>query len=147
MDDSSTSYTHRNHGAEENVTVLMDSHNNCSPSSVDNFPSEPINGEVKAKSLNKCKKKNLIKKKVDLNVPELPSTSSSSPRCSSSGVSVARKRRNPRILVRRTKGDVSAIGHPLGMSFAAVIAQVRFSNFFFFFVYNRIYSSLSVLES
>ncbi|KAK4256731.1 hypothetical protein QN277_006418 [Acacia crassicarpa] len=42
------------------------------------------------------------------------------------GVSSALKRRNPRVLVRRTRGDVSAIGHPLGMSFAAVLAQVSY---------------------
>jgi hypothetical protein len=45
------------------------------------------------------------------------------------------KRRNPKLTVRRNRGsssssNVAAIGFPLGMSFAAVMAQV---NFIFFY--------------
>ncbi|XP_012571898.1 LOW QUALITY PROTEIN: protein CPR-5 [Cicer arietinum] len=43
------------------------------------------------------------------------------------GKGVACKRRNPRVPVRRTKANnVAAIGFPLGMSFAAVMAQVLY---------------------
>jgi hypothetical protein len=46
---------------------------------------------------------------------------------------IAFKRRNPKLTVRRNRGsssNVAAIGFPLGMSFAAVMAQV---NFIFFY--------------
>ncbi|XP_027338685.1 protein CPR-5 [Abrus precatorius] len=53
-------------------------------------------------------------------------SSSSSPRGKGKGKGVACKRRNPRVLVRRNRASVDAIGLPLGMSFAAVLAQVLY---------------------
>jgi hypothetical protein len=44
-----------------------------------------------------------------------------------------RKRRVVRVSVRRKTTDVASIGFPLGMSFAAVMAQVRFSFLLFWF--------------
>jgi hypothetical protein len=47
---------------------------------------------------------------------------------------IAFKRRNPKLTVRRNRGsssNVAAIGFPLGMSFAAVMAQVNFIFFFY----------------
>jgi hypothetical protein len=50
-----------------------------------------------------------------------------------------RKRRVVRVSVRRkTTTDVASIGFPLGMSFAAVMAQVRFSFLTLFFPFNFI---------
>ena len=40
------------------------------------------------------------------------------------GIRIAHKRRNPRFCVRRSSYDVEAIAFPLGMSIAAVLAQV-----------------------
>lgn len=107
MDASPPSTPHCDENGGDKGTVVTNSENNC-----------------EVKTLRKCKKKILMKKRAASDVSELTSTSSSSH--SSRGLSVAHKRRNPRLLVRRTKGDVSAIGHPLGMSFAAILDQVRF---------------------
>jgi hypothetical protein len=52
---------------------------------------------------------------------------------------IAFKRRNPKLTVRRNRGsssNVAAIGFPLGMSFAAVMAQVNFISFLYFSNYS-----------
>uniref|UniRef100_A0A7C9EDX2 Uncharacterized protein n=1 Tax=Opuntia streptacantha TaxID=393608 RepID=A0A7C9EDX2_OPUST len=40
------------------------------------------------------------------------------------GIRIASKRRNPRFSVRRAASDVEALAFPLGMSIAAVLAQI-----------------------
>lgn len=52
-------------------------------------------------------------------------SSTSSQKTKGKGKGVACKRRNPRVPVRRTRVNVADIGLPLGMSFAAVMAQVN----------------------
>jgi hypothetical protein len=51
---------------------------------------------------------------------------------------IAFKRRNPKLTVRRNRvsSNVAAIGFPLGMSFAAVMAQVNFISFLYFSNYS-----------
>ncbi|XP_019415856.1 PREDICTED: protein CPR-5 [Lupinus angustifolius] len=73
------------------------------------------------KPIRKRKVKTLIKGNANLDSTEATSSFSSSLQKGKI------KRRNPRVhVVRRIKGDVSAIGLPLGMSFAAVMAQVLY---------------------
>ena len=78
--------------------------------------------------INRCKNKTLMKRRPSLDASEATSSYSSSTSSAqkSKGKGVACKRRNPRVAVaRRNRGHVAAIGLPLGMSFAAVMAQVN----------------------
>ncbi|KAI7979765.1 Protein CPR-5 [Camellia lanceoleosa] len=93
-------------------------------------PSKPtVNG---GKSITiKTKKNQKKKKKLYMDGSEATSSSTSSV-CSTShsiqrGVRVATKQRNPRVLIasaRQKECDVEALALPLGMSIAAVVAQV-----------------------
>ncbi|XP_028755120.1 protein CPR-5 [Neltuma alba] len=108
--------------------VMADSNNGCSHPMVQRYPPRPIDSELKRST--RCKKRTLMKKRVALDNSESPSSSSS--RYSSSavssqrGITVACQRRSPKVRVRRSRGDVATIGFPLGMSFAAVIAQMLY---------------------
>lgn len=129
------------HGADnrdDKGSIIVDSDDHCSRPEVENHTSGSSNSELKR--TNRCKKRTSLKKRIAVDASELPSSSfspSSSMGSSHRGVGVACKRRNPRALVRRNGGDVAAIGLPLGMSFAAVMAQVRplFFSLPFFFLY------------
>ncbi|KAI4345190.1 hypothetical protein L6164_012336 [Bauhinia variegata] len=113
---------------EDKSSVTIDSGDNPSHSRVESHPSGSIPTDDGVKPLKKCKKKMKLKKRVVLDVSEMTSSSSFPPSVASlhRGFEVGCKRRNPRFLVRRNGGDVAAIGLPLGMSFAAVIAQVLY---------------------
>ncbi|XP_054792446.1 uncharacterized protein LOC129298071 isoform X1 [Prosopis cineraria] len=123
LSSSSSLQPHTYHRDGEGI-VVADSNSHCSHPMVQNYPLGPIDSELKHS--NRCKKRTL-KKSVALDNSESPSSSSSryfsSAVSSQRGIAVACQRRNPRVLVRRNRGDVAAIGFPLGMSFAAVIAQ------------------------
>ncbi|KAI9116955.1 hypothetical protein K1719_011954 [Acacia pycnantha] len=120
-------YDHRD---GKGIVIIDDSNNHCSHPMVHNYPPGTIDSELK-RSTTRCKKRTLMKKRVALDNSESPSSSStryssSSAVSSQRGIAVACQRRNPRVLVRRNRNDVAAIGFPLGMSFAAVIAQVLY---------------------
>ena len=108
--------------------IFFDSKNIYSDAKVENQPQRVTDCDVTP--LKKCLKSTKLKKRIPSDVFELPSTSSS-PSSSSMGSShkgagVACRRRNPKLQIRRSGGAIAAIGLPLGMSFAAVIAQVPF---------------------
>ncbi|XP_057972418.1 protein CPR-5-like [Malania oleifera] len=88
-------------------------------------------GPIKSHQTAAHKRKKKVKQINGSASSTVPSPSSSSSTCSPSlsqgGVRVACKRRNPRVFVgsvRRGERDAQAIALPLGMSIAAVIAQV-----------------------
>ncbi|XP_021736627.1 protein CPR-5-like isoform X1 [Chenopodium quinoa] len=81
------------------------------PSQPSDFPSKP--------QINGLKLTRKIKKRV---VDETSSASSSS--SIQRGIRIPNKRKNPRFSVRRSATDVEAIAFPLGMSIAAVLAQI-----------------------
>ena len=117
----------------KDIIMVDDSINHCSDPTVHDSPPNPtIDGEIKPSS--KCKKRSLVKKNVNFDDSQYPSTSSS--RCFSSqrGFAVSCHRRNPRFPLRRRPCNVDSIGFPLGMSFAAVIAQVTIFFLFCFFL-------------
>lgn len=96
---------------------------------------KPINVDEKVnKKRKKMKKKRVFKDGSVLLPPSSSSCGSSSSASSSlSAKRVVLKRRNPRALLvtaRRSEGSVDAIGLPLGMSVAAVVALVRNLCFF-----------------
>lgn len=74
-----------------------------------------------------CSSQSASKNRAGLEICETNSYNSSQlQRTKVKGKGIACKRRNPRVSVRRTRGiNVAAIGFPLGMSVAAVMAQVN----------------------
>lgn len=81
-----------------------------------------------ATPINGCKTQSLIENNTRVCSDVSETTSScSSHRVKGKGKGVvAYKRRNPRVVVRRrARASVDAVGFPLGMSFAAVLAQVN----------------------
>ncbi|KEH35577.1 CPR5, putative [Medicago truncatula] len=75
-----------------------------------------------------CSSQSASKNRAGLEICETNSYNSSQlQRTKVKGKGIACKRRNPRVSVRRTRGNnVAAIGFPLGMSVAAVMAQVLY---------------------
>jgi hypothetical protein len=109
-----------------------------------NHPNPTVENDCNPKTINKRKKKRVFKDTAITPPPSQPTSSSSS---SSSSVNksprVSHKRRSPKVVfapVRRRGGigddGVEAIALPLGMSFAAVVAQV--SSIFCFFMRFRL---------
>ncbi|GAB4847667.1 hypothetical protein Ancab_026729 [Ancistrocladus abbreviatus] len=93
---------------------------------VSQFSDCPLKPHIKGQKSN-CKSK----KRVPIDHAIQPSCSSSSSsltiytqHSSQRCLRLAPKRRNPRFLVRRRASDVEAIAFPLGMSIAAVVAQI-----------------------
>ncbi|KAJ1429765.1 protein CPR5-like [Sesbania bispinosa] len=84
---------------------------------------EDCSAKPEAGSINGCKTKTLTRSSLDASET---TSSSSSQKTKGRRKGLVCKRRNPRVLVRRTGSNVAAIGHPLGMSFAAVMAQVLY---------------------
>lgn len=64
-----------------------------------------------------------LTRKIKKRYPDEASSASSSSSIQR-GIRIPNKRRNPRFSVRRNATDVEAIAFPLGMSIAAVLAQV-----------------------
>ncbi|XP_015945148.1 protein CPR-5 [Arachis duranensis] len=78
-----------------------------------------------AEPINRCENGTLMKRRASLGDSEATSSTSSVRKTKRKGV--AFKRRNSRVAVaRRKRGNVDEIGLPLGMSFAAVMAQVLY---------------------
>ncbi|KAH7565884.1 hypothetical protein JRO89_XS08G0030400 [Xanthoceras sorbifolium] len=117
-------------------TACVDTENPANPVAVDPNPTvddPPPSSKPAIRYHDKRRKKSAVK--------DVPTSSSCSSSASSTqrGTRVALKRRsNPKIRlgpVRRNEGgDMEAIALPLGMSFAAVVAQVTFFFFLCFYV-------------
>ncbi|KAJ7945338.1 Protein CPR-5 [Quillaja saponaria] len=116
--------TNETNNKEEEGSSAVDSTTNYSNSTVQINP--PLPGPTDTEE--KLTKKKKMKKKVAVDVSALTSSSLSSSSIASSqrGTRVEYKRRNPRVRVRRNGGGVDAIGHPLGISVAAVMALVLY---------------------
>ncbi|KAK7317009.1 hypothetical protein RJT34_00882 [Clitoria ternatea] len=80
--------------------------------------------EAEAAPINGCK--NQIENTRENSEASETTSSCSSRKGKVKGLCVARKRRNPSVPLRRNRSNVDAIGLPLGMSFAAVMAQVLY---------------------
>ena len=111
-----------------------------------NHPNPTVENDCNPKTINKRKKKRVFKDTAITPPPSQPTSSSSSSSSSSSvnkSPRVSHKHRSPKVVfapVRRRGGigddGVEAIALPLGMSFAAVVAQV--SSIFCFFMRFRL---------
>ncbi|KAK7350835.1 hypothetical protein VNO77_09826 [Canavalia gladiata] len=85
-------------------------------------PSEPD-----AEPINRCKKsKALMNNRKESKEASETTSSCTSRKGKYKGKGISCKRRNPRVLARRNRANVDTIGLPLGMSFAAIIAQVLY---------------------
>lgn len=97
--------------ADEQPHFITTVHHTLSPSQPSDFPLKPqINGP---KSTRRIKKRS----------PDETSSASSSSSIQR-GIRIPNKRKNPRFSVRRSANYVDAIAFPLGMSIAAVLAQI-----------------------
>ncbi|RDX99145.1 Protein CPR-5, partial [Mucuna pruriens] len=78
-------------------------------------------------AISECESKVSMENRPQSSEASETTSSSSSQKGKGKGKGVAFRRRNPRVLVRRNKANnVDTIGLPLGMSFAAIMAQVLY---------------------
>ncbi|TKY73912.1 CPR-5 isoform X1 [Spatholobus suberectus] len=88
---------------------------------------ENYSSALEATSVNEFERKASMKNRTQSSEASEMTSSSSLQKENGKGKGLACKRRNPRVLVRRNRANnVDTIGLPLGMSFAAVMAQVLY---------------------